>query len=136
MSQNWAQNKIFLNLLKKKIFNFHWICSIIKTYIICCVSVHNLYLIDTLLLGHQPKCSLVIRLQYLQKNEISRTNEWNSLIFCTLRTIKIKKFLTNNFFSGNGKKWVSSIWLQDSKIECISGMNSWNKLIFCLMLQI
>ena len=32
---------------------------------------------------------------------------------------------------GNGKKWVWSIKLQESKIKCISGMKSWNKLIFC-----
>ena len=44
--------------------------------------------------------------------------------------------LIDNFMGGNGKKWVWSIWLRDSKIEFISGMNSWNKLVFCLMLQI
>ena len=67
IGQSWTQNKLFLNLLKKLVFNFHWICSITKTYIICCLSVQNLYLVEILLLEYEPKCSLSIRLQYLQK---------------------------------------------------------------------
>ena len=47
-----------------------------------------------------------------------------------------KKILIDKFWGQNGKKWVWSIWLQDSKFEYISGRNSWNKLVFCLMLQI
>ena len=47
-----------------------------------------------------------------------------------------KKILIDKFWGQNGKKWVWSIWLQDSKFEYISGGNSWNKLVFCLMLQI
>ena len=65
MGQYWAKNSVFLNLLRKLVFNFHWICSIIKTYIICCVSVHNLYLVKILFMGYGSKCTLLIRLQYL-----------------------------------------------------------------------
>ena len=68
-------HKFFLNSLEKLVFNFHWICSIIKTYIICCVSVHNVYLVEILFLGYEPKCSLPIRLQYLQKNK-NLQNKW------------------------------------------------------------
>ena len=78
MGQNWALNWVFINLFKK-LLNFYWMCSIMKIYIICCVSVLNLFLVKILYLRHGPKCSLPIRLQYFQKNEISRTNQWNGL---------------------------------------------------------
>ena len=32
-----GQKQGFLNLSKDLVFNFYWICSIMKTYIICCV---------------------------------------------------------------------------------------------------
>ena len=100
MGQNWAKNTVFLNSLKK-LLNFYWMCSMMKIYIIYCVftiyfillfSVLNLFLVKILFLRHRPKCSLPVRLQYFQKNEISRTNQWNSLIFHMLIPIQKNYF--------------------------------------------
>ena len=38
----------FFKINKKLVFNFPWICFIIKNNLICCVSVHNLYLVEIL----------------------------------------------------------------------------------------
>ena len=53
MCQNLAQNTIFWGLLKKLVFNFHWICSMMQNYIICCVynSMFNLFIIYNLYLA-------------------------------------------------------------------------------------
>ena len=64
MDQNWTENRGFLNLFKKLVFNFCWVCSIIKIYIICSAFVHNLCLVKILFLRYGPKCSLPIRLHY------------------------------------------------------------------------
>ena len=32
--------------------------------------------------------------------------------------------------------WVWSVWLQDSKIDCISRMHRWSKQIFIMLAQI
>ena len=75
----------FLNLFKKKtVFNFYWIWSIMKIYIIWCVSANNLSSVKILLLRYWARCFLPIRLQYFYKNQISRTNQRNSLIFSML----------------------------------------------------
>ena len=39
----WAKNKVFFNLKKNLLINFHLICSIMKAYIICCVPAQILY---------------------------------------------------------------------------------------------
>ena len=46
-----GQKRICSNLLKNLVFDFHEIFSIMKTYFICCVSVHNLYLVRNLAPG-------------------------------------------------------------------------------------
>ena len=132
LSQKWD----LFEFIKKLVFDFHWICSITKTYIICCVSVHNLYLIEILFLGYGPNflcqsdCSIYkIMISLEQINEIA----W---FFAFWHQLKKTKSWSVILLDGNGQKWVYSIWLQDSKIECISRMSSWNKLIFCMMLQI
>ena len=83
------QKQVFLNLLKSFINNFHWICSIMKIYIICCVLVQVSYLGKLWFLRYGPKCSQPIRLQNFLINNISRTNHWNNLIFCMLIQIHI-----------------------------------------------
>ena len=44
--QNWGngQKIDFLNLEKNLVINFHWICSIMNIFIICCVPAQNLWL--------------------------------------------------------------------------------------------
>ena len=78
-SQNWENNQKwtkngFLNLLKNLVVNFYWICSIMKIYIICCVSTQIPYLGEFLLLRYGPKCSQPIRLQDLLIERRRRTN--------------------------------------------------------------
>ena len=58
-----GQKKGFLNLKKNLINNFHWICSVIKIYIIWCVAAQVLYLWETLFLRYTPKRSQPIRFQ-------------------------------------------------------------------------
>ena len=40
----WAKNTGFFILKKKLVINFHWICSIMKMLIICCVFLHKSYI--------------------------------------------------------------------------------------------
>ena len=54
-----SQKQFFLNLFK----NQSLICSIMKICIICCVSVHNLFLVKILFLRYGSKCSMPMRLQ-------------------------------------------------------------------------
>ena len=68
---------------------FYWICSIMKIYIICCVLVQVSYLGKFWFLRYGPKCAQPIRLQDFLINNISRTNQWNNLIFCMLIQIHI-----------------------------------------------
>ena len=93
--KNWEngpkmdQKQVFLNLLKSFINNFYWICSIMKIYIICCVLVQVSYLGKFWFRRYGPKCSQPVRLQDFLINNISRTNQWNNLIFCMLIQIHI-----------------------------------------------
>ena len=71
-------------MLKNCVINFYRICSIMKIYNICCVPAKIPYLGKFWFLRYGPKCSQPIRLQDFLINHISRTNQWNSLIFCML----------------------------------------------------
>ena len=77
MDQKWA--KTYWKILY--IFNFYWICSVTKIYIICCVPTQISYLGKFCFLRYGPKCPQPIRLQDILINHIYRTNQWNSLIF-------------------------------------------------------
>ena len=85
---------LFLNLLKNLVLNFHWNCSIMKIYIIYSVPAQVPYLEKKLFLRN---CSHSMRWQGFLMNQTSRTNQWNSLIFCILiqihRKWKLKKKL-------------------------------------------
>ena len=59
MDQKWAKNRVFL--IYWKIW-FCWICSVMKTYIICCVPEQIPYFGKFLFLRYRPKCSQSIRL--------------------------------------------------------------------------
>ena len=41
----WVKNRVFFNLNKNLIINFHWIYSIKKFFILCCVFAQVLYLV-------------------------------------------------------------------------------------------
>ena len=73
--ENGPNRQGFLNLLKDLVINFYWICSIMKTYIICCVPAQIPSLRKFLFLRYGPKCSQPIRLQDFLINHISRTNQ-------------------------------------------------------------
>ena len=120
--------------VKSSIFNFYWICSIMKIYIICRVPVHILHLVKILSLRYGTNCSLSIRLQYPQMSDTPRTNGWNSLIFS--RLIQVQKYLNliENVLGGHFQKWVWLFWSRDS--EKWLYLQTCNKLIFCVMLQI
>ena len=53
----------FFNLNKNLDDNFHWICSIMKICIICCVAAQILYLGKILFQNYRLTCSQPIRLQ-------------------------------------------------------------------------
>ena len=63
-SKNWGNgSKIgFLNLKKNLVINFHWICSIMNMFIICCVPAQILCLGKILFLRCRPKYSQPIKL--------------------------------------------------------------------------
>ena len=63
-SKNWGNGpKIdFLNLKKNLVINFHWICSIMNIFIICCVPAQNLYLGKIFFLRCRPKYSQPIKM--------------------------------------------------------------------------
>ena len=52
-----GQKQGFLNLLKDLVINLHWTCSVMKTYIICCVTGQIPYLGKFLFLRYGPKYS-------------------------------------------------------------------------------
>ena len=116
-----GQKQGFFNLLENMVTNFYWIWSIIKIYIICCVPAQIPYLWKLLFLKYGPKCSQPIRLQGLI-NHISRTNQWNSLIFYMLTQIHINQKLIKKLAGRGGQRWMWSAWTQGSKLDCISRM--------------
>ena len=103
-----GQNQVFLNLLKRWVINFNWICSIVKIYIICCVPVQILYLGTFLFLRYGPKCSQPIRLSKVDQE----------------------------FLVGHDQKWAWLVCLWDSKIDFISRVNGWTELKFFMLVHI
>ena len=99
------------------IFNFHWICSIMKIFIICWVPAQILYLGKIWFLRYKPKCPQPIRLQDFQINFFSRTNQWNSFIFFHVDTNSQKLKVVKNVLVGLVQKWMWLIWSLDSKID-------------------
>ena len=139
-----GQKQGVLNLLKNVIITFYWICSIICSDIVLCVIKFILCAV------FQQKthiwknfCSWDMSQSVLSQsdcwifwiNHISRTNKWNSLIFCVLMQIQITQKLIKNFLMGmvrNGCGYSS--W--DSKVDSNSRVNWWSELIFCMLVQI
>ena len=130
------QKRGFLNLLKKIVINFHWICSVMKSYIISCVPAQIPYLGKFWFLRYRAKCSQSIRLQDFLINHIFRMNQWNSLIFCMLIQIYINQKLIKNLWVGmvrNGcgppgrrtlKLAVSQKWIDGMNLFLYAGANS------------
>ena len=102
-----GQKQVFLNILKDLVFNFLWICSVMKTYIICYVLAQIPYEGKFLFLRYRPKCSQPNRLQDFLINHISRTN-----------TYIIPIQITNKI------PWFFACWYK------ITWIKSWSK-IFC-----
>ena len=78
--------------------NLYWIRSITKTCIFCSVPAQIPFLRKFWFLRYGPKCSQPIRLQEFLINHISRTNQWNSLIFYMLIQVHINQKLIKFFF--------------------------------------
>ena len=89
MDQEWVKNRVFWIYWKILVINFYWICSLVKIHIICCVPAQIPYLQKFLFLRYSLKCSQPVRLQEFLINHISRTNQWNNMIFCMLIQIHI-----------------------------------------------
>ena len=68
----------------------------------CCIFAQILYSGKILVGRYRPKCPQPIRLQDFWINHYSRTNGWNSLIFCIL--IQIHKIVYRNFFGWGWSK--------------------------------
>ena len=74
--------------------------------------VHNLCLVQILVLRYGLKFSLPIRLQHFYKNEISRTNLWIffAWYFCMLKPIQKKiKFWSIIYWVGRSKMGVTNL---------------------------
>ena len=118
-----------------------------KTYIICCVSIHNLCLIKMVFLRYGPKCSQPIRLQYFWINKIpEQINEIAWFFACWYQFRKIKFWLTI-FWMGIAKNWCDqsgyeTLKLNEDRFEW--NLKNWIKsldwkveqTIFYMMLQI
>ena len=134
MGPKWSKNRIspfigkcghsfLLNLIyNENLYNLLCSCKIT-------------YLEKKFFLRYGPKCSQPISLQDFLINHISRTNQWNSLIFCVLAQIYINQKFIKNFLVGV-VRWMWSAWSQGSKIDCISRMSWLNDLILCMLVQI
>ena len=72
--QNWGNgSKIgFFEFKKNLFYDFHWICSIMKTCIVCCVPAQILYLGKFLFLKYRSKWSQPTRFQDFQINHFSK----------------------------------------------------------------
>ena len=79
LPQNWENGwkTRFIELLKSLVFNFNWTRSILKNYTLCFCTNPTYWKMFS------------VRLQNFLMNHISRTNQWNSLIFSVLRHIHI-----------------------------------------------
>ena len=63
---------------------------IMKLYVICCFPAQISHFGKFWCMRYGPKCSQPMRLEDFLTNHISRTNQWNGLIFCMLIQIHIK----------------------------------------------
>ena len=63
-----GQKQSLFEFIKKLVFNFYRIGSIMKIYFICFASVLNLYMLKILFLRHGSKCYLPIKLPQFQRN--------------------------------------------------------------------
>ena len=104
----------FLNLKKNLVSNLHWICPVMKIYVICCVPAQIL---------HSGK-----NVPEIQANMLSANQNAGFLLFLQNKSMKQPHFLhvdTNSqklkvdrkFFVDMVKKWMWSSWSLDSKID-------------------
>ena len=113
IGQKWG----FLNLKKSLVNHFHWICSIMKIYIICCVPALILYLRKIFFLSYRPKWLQPIRLQDFLINHFSRKKlmkQHNSL-HVDRNSQKLK--VDQTFFVWG--------WSKMSVTNLVSGLKNW-----------
>ena len=60
--RNMGQKQGFLNLLKSLVFDFYWICSMMKLYSICCVPAQIPYFGKKVLMKNRTKCNHISRI--------------------------------------------------------------------------
>ena len=89
-------------------FIFFQIYSIMKVYIICCVTAQMPYLWKIRFLRHSLILGMLIQIHEDQK-------------------------LIEKCLGGQGQKWLWPLRLWDSKTGCISRMNRLNKVMFCIL---
>ena len=127
-----GQRQSFLNLLAN---SFYCICSMVKTYIICCIPGQISYLGKFLILRYGSKCSQLIRLQDFLTNHIFRKKSTTEPYFLHVDTNSHKLKVGQKLFKRDSQKWAWPVWSWDSKIDCISRMTRSNELIFCMLVQ-
>ena len=98
------------------VVNLHWICSIMKIHIICCVPAQILSLGKIFFLSYRSECSQPIRLQCF-KSPISpeQSDETATFFACWYKFTK----LIENMLVGHGQKQIWPIWSLDSEFECM-----------------
>ena len=127
----WAKNRVFW--IYWKIWHY-FLPNLLYNEYLFAVFLHKSHITGNFFsLRYSPKCSQPIRSQDFLINHISRTKQWNSLIFCMLIQLHINQKLIKEFLSRDGQKWVWPVWSWDSKINCISRTDRWNELIFCML---
>ena len=102
------EKKGYLNLLTDLDINFYWICSIIKTYVICCIPSQTPYLGKFLFQRYGPKCYQPIRLQdFLINLSPEQMNKIAWLFACWYKFTWIKQwskmFLGDMVINGCGQ---------------------------------
>ena len=127
---NMGQKLGFLNLVKNLVFNFYWISSIMKIYIICCVPawkfLHEIW--AKMFSGNQ--IAGFFNQSYIQNKWL----KWPDFLHVDANSHELT--VDQNILGGHGQKWVWPIWSRDSTIDCISRMSRCNELIFCMLVQI
>ena len=120
---------VFLECYYQFFLNFD---MVLENLHFCCVPAQITYSGKLWFLRYGSRYSQPIRLQDFLINHISRTSQWNNLIFLHVDKNSYKLKITKKFFGVDIQKWVQSILSQDSKMGFISRMDRWTNLIFLL----
>ena len=138
MGQKWVKDRVFW--IYWKIWSIYFSeFGLWRNFIITAVFLHKSHTFEksgSWDMGQnaldQSECSIdYFKLTiYLEQND---EKAW--FLACWCRLIEIKSWL-KNIGVGVVKKWVWSLWSQDTKIGCISRRNQWNKLALGMLIKI